>query len=87
MKDERKLVCVCGAWKICFACSGQQVPGTNKSGRTKPSHGTYQPVRVVWKALLFACCGIIAVHCIAGAVYPLEYNNSSASKDTNKTRA
>jgi hypothetical protein len=60
--NERKLVCVCGAWKSCFEASSLPAPTSIFGARLDRSKaaGTYQishtgqvPARVVW--MTFAC--------------------------------
>jgi hypothetical protein len=60
--NERKVACVCGAWKSCFEASSFPAPTSILGARLDRSKaaGTYQishtgqaPVRVVW--MMFAC--------------------------------
>jgi hypothetical protein len=60
--NERKVVCVCGAWKSCFEASSFPAPtiifgarlGRSKAAGTfQISHTGQAPARVVW--MMFAC--------------------------------
>jgi hypothetical protein len=60
--NERKVVCVCGAWKICFEASsfpaptwvfGARLDRSRAAGTYQISHTGQAPARVVW--MTFAC--------------------------------